>query len=57
MSRLLLDASAYSAMRRGDERLLRPVREASGILLTPVVIGELLYGFVGGGLRLRSILS
>ena len=50
MSRLLLDASAYSAMRRGDERLLRPVREASGIFLTPVVIGELLYGFIGGGL-------
>jgi len=50
MSRLLLDASAYSAMRWGDERLLRPMREASGILLTPVVIGELLYGFVGGGL-------
>jgi tRNA(fMet)-specific endonuclease VapC len=50
MSRLLLDTSAYSAMRRGDERLLRPVREASDIFLTPVVIGELLYGFRGGGL-------
>ncbi len=54
MSRLLLDTSAYSAMRRGDERLLKPVREASGVFLTPVVIGELLYGFVGGGLERQN---
>jgi tRNA(fMet)-specific endonuclease VapC len=54
MSRLLLDTSAYSAIRRGDERLLRPVREASALFLTPVVIGELLYGFAGGGLERRN---
>lgn len=54
MSRLLLDTSAYSAMRRGDERLLRPVREASALFLTPVVIGELLYGFAGGDLERRN---
>jgi predicted nucleic acid-binding protein len=54
MSRLLLDTTAYSAMRRGDERLLEPVREASEILLTPVVIGELVYGFVGGKLKERN---
>jgi predicted nucleic acid-binding protein len=63
MSRLLLDTSAYSAMRRGDERLLAPVQEASGVFVTPVVIGELLYGFAGGGLerqnreRLREFLD
>ena len=49
VSRLLLDTSAYSAMRRGDERLLAPIQEAAEVLLTPVVIGELLYGFLGGG--------
>jgi len=54
MSRLLLDTSAYSAMRRGDERLLGPVREASAVFLTPVVLGELLYGFLGGGLEERN---
>jgi tRNA(fMet)-specific endonuclease VapC len=54
MRRLLLDTSAYSAMRRGDERLLRPVREASVVFLTPVVIGELLYGFLGGGLAQQN---
>ena len=51
MNRVLLDTSAYSAMRRGDERLLAPVRQAAEVFLTPVVIGELLFGFVGGGLE------
>ncbi len=63
MSRLLLDTSAYSAMGRGDQRLLAPIRQATAVFLTPVVIGELLYGFMGGGLepgnrgRLRAFLD
>lgn len=51
MSRLLLDTTAYSAMRRGDDRLIDPVREASEVALTPVVLGELVYGFAGGRLE------
>jgi tRNA(fMet)-specific endonuclease VapC len=51
MSRLLLDTTAYSAMRRGDQRLLAPIQEASEIFLPSVVIGELIYGFVGGKLE------
>lgn len=51
MSRLLLDTTAYSAMRRGDRRLVEPLAEASEIVLTPVVVGELIYGFVGGRLE------
>jgi tRNA(fMet)-specific endonuclease VapC len=54
MSRLLLDTSAYSAMWRGDERLLAPIREAAEVYLTPVVIGELLYGFGGGGVERQN---
>jgi predicted nucleic acid-binding protein len=54
VSRLLLDTSAYSAMRRGDERLLEPIREASAIFLTSVVIGELVYGFVAGRLEAQN---
>ncbi len=63
VSRLLIDTSAYAAMRRGDERLLAPLREASQAFLTPVVLGELLFGFLGGGLglvnrsRLREFLE
>jgi tRNA(fMet)-specific endonuclease VapC len=41
-------------MRRGDERLLAPIREASEACLTPIVIGELLFGFLGGGLEPRN---
>jgi tRNA(fMet)-specific endonuclease VapC len=52
--RVLLDTSAYSAMRRGDERLLDPLREAGGVFLTTVVLGELLFGFVGGRLDLDN---
>ena len=51
MSRLLLDTTAYSAMRRGDQRLLEPIQEATEIVLSSVVIGELLYGFAGGRLE------
>jgi tRNA(fMet)-specific endonuclease VapC len=48
MSRILLDTSAYSAMRRNDERLLPHLQEAEQIALTPIVLGELLFGFLGG---------
>ncbi len=51
MSRLLLDTTAYSAMCRGDDRLAEPLREASEVALTPVVLGELLYGFARGRLE------
>ena len=54
VSRILLDTSAYSAMRRGDERLRAPIQDASEAFLTPVVLGELLFGFLGGGLEPRN---
>jgi predicted nucleic acid-binding protein len=38
VSRLLLDTTAYSAMRRGDQRLLEPIQEATEIVLSSVVI-------------------
>ncbi len=49
MSRLLLDTSAYSAIRRGDERLRQPISEAQEICLSPIVLGELRAGFRKGG--------
>lgn len=54
MSRLLLDTSAYSAMQRGDERLRGPIQEASELYVTPIVVGELLYGFIGGGREAKN---
>jgi tRNA(fMet)-specific endonuclease VapC len=41
-------------MQRGDKRLLAPIQEASAAFLTPVVIGELLFGFLSGGLEPRN---
>ena len=54
VSRILLDTSAYSAMRRGDERLRAPIQEASEAFLTAVVIGELLFGFLGGSVARQN---
>lgn len=54
MNRVLLDTSAYSAVRRGDTRLQAPLQDASEVLLTPVVLGELLFGFKKGGALERA---
>ncbi len=48
MSRIFLDTSAYSAFKRGHPRILRRVQEATEILLSPVVMGELRAGFLKG---------
>ena len=48
MSRILLDTSAYSAMRRGEGRLREPLAQASDVVVTPIILGELLCGFKKG---------
>jgi tRNA(fMet)-specific endonuclease VapC len=45
---ILLDTSAYSAFKRGHERIERTVQEAEEIYLASIAIGELLSGFRGG---------
>ncbi len=54
MSRLLLDTSAYSAAFRGGEAAKEALRAADEIFLNPIVIGELLAGFAGGGHRQKN---
>jgi predicted nucleic acid-binding protein len=49
LSRILLDTSAYSAILRGDGRLMPPLQRASEIYFNPIVLGELLAGFKRGG--------
>ena len=51
MNRVLLDTSAYSALMRGDARVLEALREADEVCVTPVILGELRAGFMGGGKR------
>ena len=46
--RVLLDSNAYSRVMRGDEQTAVVVRDATEILMSAVVIGELLYGFRNG---------
>ncbi|MGH7856934.1 MAG: type II toxin-antitoxin system VapC family toxin [Candidatus Binatia bacterium] len=46
--RILLDTSAYSAFKRGDERVVALIRKSEEIVFSPVVAGELLAGFRWG---------
>ena len=46
--RVLLDSNAYSRLMRGDEQTAAVIRDATGILMSAVVIDELLYGFRNG---------
>jgi predicted nucleic acid-binding protein len=47
--RILLDTSAFSGFMRGDEGAVTAVRQAEELVLTPIVLGELLSGFLAGG--------
>ena len=46
--RILLDTSAYSALKRGDPAVAQLVRGAERIDFSVVVLGELLFGFRRG---------
>lgn len=48
MSRVLLDTSAYSALARGEQEVAQACRYADKIFLTPVILGELMSGFLRG---------
>lgn len=46
--RIILDTSAYAAFLRGNPEITRAVQEADEIFLNPVVLGELIAGFIMG---------
>lgn len=52
---LLLDTSAYSELKRGNDAVADLVRRAEQILFSPVVVGELLYGFRRGSRLARNV--
>jgi predicted nucleic acid-binding protein len=54
IARILLDTSAYSAFKRGQPEVGAAVRSADGVVLNPVVVGELLAGFARGHHRRRN---
>ena len=47
-NRILIDTSAYSAFLRGESDMKRSVQQADEIFLNPIVLGELLAGFMMG---------
>jgi predicted nucleic acid-binding protein len=47
-NRILIDTSVYSVFLRGDSEMKRSVQQADEIFLNPVVLGELLAGFMVG---------
>lgn len=56
--RLVLDTSAYSHLRRGDDRLIDAVAAAEIVLVPAIVVGELEAGFRMGsryGANRRSL--
>lgn len=46
--RILLDTNAYSALMQGHPGVARRVRTAERLLFSPVVAGELMFGFRHG---------
>ena len=53
--RVLLDSNAYSRLMRGDDQTAAVVRDATEILMSAVVVGELLYGFRNGSRFDRNV--
>jgi tRNA(fMet)-specific endonuclease VapC len=49
MTGIFIDTSAYSAFKRGHAGVRARLREFENICLNPIVIGELLAGFLRGG--------
>jgi tRNA(fMet)-specific endonuclease VapC len=46
--RVLLDTNAYAALFRGNSDVSAIVRRSEEVLFSPVVVGELLFGFRNG---------
>ena len=46
--KVILDTNAYSAWKRGDQTVVELVRKSEWLHFSPIVVGELLFGFRGG---------
>jgi len=58
-ARILIDTNAYAALMTGNQSVAAELAQSEAVLLSPIVIGELLEGFRGGGRNAenRAILS
>ena len=48
MRKILLDTSAYVGFKRGIEEIVVIVVRSESILISPIVLGELMFGFRNG---------
>lgn len=46
--RVLIDTNAYVALLAGDDEIAAELSTADAVLVSPVVIGGLIDGFLGG---------
>ncbi len=51
---VLVDTSAYSALRRGSPRVQSALRVADRVVVTPIILGELRAGFLNGSRPARN---
>jgi tRNA(fMet)-specific endonuclease VapC len=47
--KILIDTSAYSEFRRASAAVVKAISRADVLLVSPIVLGELLFGFRKGG--------
>jgi len=48
MRPIIIDTNAYSALKRADSAIVEIIQYAEAIVISPIVIGELLFGFDNG---------
>jgi predicted nucleic acid-binding protein len=54
MSGILLDTSGYAAFLRGHAGIQQAIQEADEIVVSPIVLGELHFGFRAGKRRKKN---
>jgi tRNA(fMet)-specific endonuclease VapC len=53
--KILLDTSAYSGFRTGVPAVVKKIHDSDLVLVSPVVLGELIYGFRNGSKFSRNM--
>ncbi|MCE5294253.1 MAG: type II toxin-antitoxin system VapC family toxin [Chlamydiales bacterium] len=48
MRPILIDTNAYTALKRADTEIVEVIQYAEEIMISPIVLGELLFGFDNG---------
>jgi tRNA(fMet)-specific endonuclease VapC len=52
---VLLDTNAYAGFKRGEAEVVERIRRSSGVIMSTIVAGELLFGFHHGARFERNL--